>query len=254
MLMPLAGILLRAGVGVGEFSDICRYAYVHAAANELASSRSRTNASRIAVATGLTRQEVARLLRAGVTTSSRAPKHLQRANRVLAGWYVDRRFAARPGVPRTLRVQGSGVTFHALVRRYGGDVTPRAVLDELRRADAIRTLRTGEIVPTRRSVEYGGKSQSALRDAAHKLRLLAETLRHNLDDPASTLFEDVTVSNPLRSDHFPIAVRQLSNSAKRFLSATTHYLAREERQDKTKRRTAKSQALGVGVFLFSKSE
>jgi hypothetical protein len=253
MLMPLAGILLRAGVGAGEFSDLCRHAYVRVAANQLALVRRKTNVSRIAVATGLTRQEVARLLKSDTASSRREPKQLHRANRVLGGWYSDPRFTLRSGVPKPLLVRGSGLTFHRLVRQYGGDVPPRAVLDELRRADAVRTLRTGTILPVRRSVEYGVRSQRALREGAQKLRLLAETLHHNLDYPAATLFEDVAVSNPLRAEHFPIAVRRLSVSAKRFLSATRHYLGREERQETAKRRASKLSSIGVGVFLFSRS-
>lgn len=254
MLMPLAGILLRAGVGAGEFSDLCRHAYVRVAANQLASPHRRINASRIAVATGLTRQEVARLLNSDIASMRRDPKQLHRANRVLAGWYSDSRYSRASGEPKPLPIRGSGATFHRLVRNFGGDVPPRAVLDELRRGDAVRTLRSGNIVPIRSSVEYGVQSQRALREVAQKLRLLAETLRHNLDYPTATLFEDVAISNSLRAEHLPIAVQRLSISAKRFLSATRYYLGREERQDTAKTHAAKRTSLGVGVFLFSKSE
>jgi hypothetical protein len=252
MLMPLASILLRAGVGAGEFSDICRHAFVLVAANQLASPRRRTNVSRIAVATGLTRQEVARLLKSDVASTRRDPKHLHRANRVLAGWYRDPRFTLRSGLPKPLDIRGPGTSFYGLVRKYGGDVPPRAVLDELRLAKAVRTQRTGSILPVRQFVEYGDQPQRALREVAQKVRLLAETLRNNLDYPASSLFEDVAISNPLRADHFPIAVRRLSASAKRFLSATRNYLGREERQATARKRGSKASALGLGVFLFSK--
>ena len=254
MLNPLAGVLLRAGVGVGEFADLCRLAYVRVAASQLATPKRKANVSRIAVTTGLTRQQVARLLKSGLPASKANLKQLHRANRVLAGWFLDQRFRMPAGMPRPLSIRGAGNSFYRLVRHYGGDVPPRAVLDELRRSDAVRTLRTGKIVPTRRSVEYGGQSQTALHDIAQKLRLLAETLRHNLDDPASMLFEGVAVSNPLRSEHFPIAVRQLSSNAKRFLNASNYYLGRESRQEPRRKRVARSKALGVGVFLFSKEE
>jgi hypothetical protein len=253
MLMPLAGILLRAGVGAGEFSDLCRRAYVRVAENQLASPNRRTNVSRIAVATGLTRQEVARLLKSNTASMQRDPRQLHRANRVLAGWYSDPRYAHVSGEPKPLPIRGSGATFHRLVRNFGGDVPPRAVLDELRRSGAVRTLSSGNIVPIRSSVEYGVRSQRALRDVAQRLRLLAETLRHNLDYPAATLFEDVAMSNSLRAEHLPIAVQRLSISAKRFLSATRHYLGREERQETAKKHASRRTSLGVGVFLFGKS-
>jgi hypothetical protein len=252
MLVPLAGLMLRAGVGAGEFSDLWRRAFVVTAAGELGAPHRRPNISRIAVATGLTRQEVARVLRTNKAPRKLALKQLQRANRVLAGWYVDSRYSIRRGVPRPLRIRGTGPTFQQLVRKYGGDVPPRAVLDELRRAAAIRTLPEGTIVPKRRAVEYRARSQRDLQDVSRKLGLLAETLRHNVDYPAATLFEDVALNNRLKPEHYPIAVRRLSASAKRFLSAAKQYLDRDERQASSDQRSSKSRSLGVGIFLFGK--
>ena len=252
MLMPLAGILLRAGIGAGELSDLCRRAYVQTAAGELASPDRRPNISRIAVATGLTRQEVARVLKASQAPRKPELKQLQRANRVLAGWYEDSRYTIASGTPRPLAIRGSGATFEKLVRTYGGDVPPRAVLDELRRATAVRVTTAGSILPRRRFVEYGAKSQEALQQVSRKLRLLAETLNHNLSYPTATLFEGVALNDRLRAEHYPIAIRQLSSSAKRFLSAAKQYLDRDERQVSASHRTSKSQRLGVGIYLFGK--
>jgi len=252
MLVPLAGLMLRAGFGAGEFSDLWRRAFVVTAAGELGTPHRRPNVSRIAVATGLTRQEVARVLRTNKAPRKLALKQLQRANRVLAGWYVDSTYSIRRGVPRPLRIRGRGPTFQQLVRRYGGDVPPRAVLDELRRAAAIRTLSEGKIVPKRRFVEYGVRSQRDLQEVSRKLGLLAETLRHNVDYPAATLFEDVALNNRLKPEHYPIAVRRLSASAKRFLSAAKQYLDRDERQASSDQRSTQLRSLGVGVFLFGK--
>jgi hypothetical protein len=132
-------------------------------------------------------------------------------------------------------------------------VPPRAVLDELRRAAAVRVTHGGSILPKRRFVEYGAKSQLALQHASRKLRLLAETLSHNLNCPSATLFEDVTLNDHLRAEHYPIAVQRLSASAKRFLSAAKQYLDRDERQISRSRRTSRPMRLGVGIYLFGKS-
>ncbi len=252
LLMPLANLMLRAGIGAGELTDLSRRAFVMTAANDLSVPRRRPNISRIAVATGLTRQEVARVLGANRPARKVELKQLQRANRVLAGWYVDPKFAARQGRPRPLQIRGSGATFHQLVRTYGGDVPPRAVLDELRRASAVRTTDSGAIVPKRRFVEYGFRSQRDLQDVSDKLRRLAETLSYNLNSPAATLFEDVALTDRLKGEHYPIAVQRLSSSAKRFLSAAREYLGREERQAPATRRRGQLRSLGVGIYLFSR--
>ena len=241
MLTPFAAILLRAGISAGEFTELCRRAYVQVAVDQLTPLGRKPNASRIAVATGLTRQEVARLLRPTVRSASRGQRQAHRANRVLRGWYMDPRYSSPIGEPRPITIRGTGFTFHTLVRKYGGDVPPRAVLDELRRAAAIRTLSNGLILPTRRSVKYGDRPELALRHTSQKLSLLAETLRHNLDYPGATLFEGIVLNPRLRADHCPI------------LNATRSYLEREERQHATSRASGTPHALGLGIFLFGKA-
>lgn len=252
LLEPLAGLMLRAGIGAGELSDICRRAYVLAATQTLATPRRRPNASRIAVATGLTRQEVARLLRVDKSPRKLELKQLQRANRVLAGWHADLHYSTRPGVPKPLPIGGSGYSFQRLVRTYGGDVPPRAVLDELRRASAVSTTSSGAIVPRRKFVEYGIRPQKHLQDVARKLSALAETLVHNTQDPRSTLFEGIAETHMLKADHFPIAVRRLSVGARRFINATNLYLSGDKRYVQSTRRRKRYRSLGVGVYLFSK--
>ena len=244
--------MLRAGLGAGELSDLCRRAYVVAATQTLATPSRRPNASRIAVATGLTRQEVARLLRADKSPGKFELRQLQRANRVLAGWHADAHYATRLGVPRSLPISGSGYSFQRLVRTYGGDVPPRAVLDELRRASAVSTTASGAIVPRRKFVEYGIRPQKHLQEVARKLCVLAETLVHNTQDPRSTLFEGMAETRMLKTDRYPIAVRRLSTSAKRFLNATNLYLSSDDREAKSSRGRTKYKGLGVGVYLFSK--
>jgi hypothetical protein len=87
---------------------------------------------------------------------------------------------------------------------------------------------------------------------SRKLGLLAETLRHNVDYPSATLFEDVALNSRLKPEHYPIAVRRLSASAKRFLSAAKQYLDRDERQATSDQRSNQLRSLGVGIFLFGK--
>jgi hypothetical protein len=64
------------------------------------------------------------------------------SERVVDGWLNDRRFLTRHGRPKHLVVGGGTFSFERLVKEYGGDVSPRAVLEELLRSKAVR--RTGQ--------------------------------------------------------------------------------------------------------------
>jgi hypothetical protein len=93
----------------------------------------------------MSRREIAALVR-GSSRPRRPPKHSkgQRAFRVLHGWNTDPSFHNRRGQPAALPLKGRGHTFGTLVRRYGGDVTPVAVLRELERLNTV-TMSQGRL-------------------------------------------------------------------------------------------------------------
>jgi hypothetical protein len=135
LLTELAFVLLPRGMTPKRFGELARSAFVHAAANMSKLRNGKVNHSRIAAQTGLSRADVKRLLRSNVFDSVRPDQTPVR--RVISGWRTDRKFANRDGRPKRLRISGSSVSFTSLVKKYGGDVPHRAVLDELRRIGAV---------------------------------------------------------------------------------------------------------------------
>lgn len=133
----------------------------------------RVNISRLSVTTGMTRKEVSALLNYSKGSRRGAIKRSgeQRALRVLRGWLTDPRFQNRDGRPDELTYRGHKKTFAVLVRLYGGDVTPKSVLRELERMNAVETTRTG-----------------SLRVRAQRRRINVET--HNQISELARFFED----------------------------------------------------------------
>lgn len=135
LLVELAFVLLPRGMTPRRFGELTRFAFVRAATEMSRLRNGRVNYSRVAAQTGLSRADVKRLLKSDVFDVHRVA-HAP-TERVVNGWRTDRLFAYRSGRPKGLRIAGSGASFARLVRKYGGDVPPRAVLDELRRIDAV---------------------------------------------------------------------------------------------------------------------
>jgi hypothetical protein len=135
LLAELAFVLLPRGMTPRSFSELARFAFVQAATEMSRLRNGRVNYSRVAAQTGLSRADVKRLLKSNVFEVGR----LARApmERVVNGWRTDRLFAHRVGRPKKLRIGGLGASFANLVRKYGGDVPHRAVLDELRQINAV---------------------------------------------------------------------------------------------------------------------
>ncbi|MGQ0833586.1 MAG: DUF6502 family protein [Gammaproteobacteria bacterium] len=145
MLLPIARLLLRHGIGIGDFFQAAKQSYVEAAIAEVTPVGRKPNVSRLSVVTGLTRKDAAALVRARQSKKPYAIKRSmqQRALRVLQGWRLDPRFISKNGKPAELPFSAGAESFVALVRKYGGDVTPVAVWRELERMRAVVRTRTG---------------------------------------------------------------------------------------------------------------
>ena len=134
-LSELAKYLLSAGVSISQFEVAAQLAFLRAASLEARFSNAKINQSVVAAMTGLTRSQV-RLL-------SRIPVHsaLRRGNRIerlVSGWLTDPLFTTGAGNARVLPLKGRRRSFAVLAKKYGGDVTPRALQGELLRRGYIK--------------------------------------------------------------------------------------------------------------------
>ncbi|HSN18171.1 MAG TPA: DUF6502 family protein [Gammaproteobacteria bacterium] len=132
-LRPIARIALRHCMSCLEFEDVARWVFVDVALNDPALSlgrRGKQFKSRAAILTGLSRKEVMRLARMPAPGEKGEVISRNRAARVVAGWMLPP-FVDGRGAPRVLPIKGNGESFLHLVRRCGGDVPYRAIMDEL---------------------------------------------------------------------------------------------------------------------------
>lgn len=188
MLPPLVRLLIGLGISAPEFASVCKRVYVDTAADRLAKSAKRISRSRIAIVTGLTRAEVTRVLNSRTPGTAVPQRHLHRANRVLNGWFTDPDFASRKGHPRDLPLKGRRGSFEALVKRYSGDIPPRAMMDELRAMSAVRRRKDGRIRVSTRGIGGLSLRSSDIAALGIKARTLLDTLCHNLEDPSNPIF------------------------------------------------------------------
>ena len=147
LLRPLVRILLRHGVTYAELSEVAKTVYVRMAAQEFKVPGKKMSKARIAIVTGLTRKEVQRLTELDQQSEMPIKSSLSRIGRVLSGWHTDPEFTGPYGMPLEIRYDSdvpNDSTFTRLVQRYSGDMTPRAMLDELLRVGAV--VETDELV------------------------------------------------------------------------------------------------------------
>lgn len=136
MLQPLARLLLHHGVSHAEFCNWAKQAYVDQAATHFGIDEKPPTVSRISIVTGINRKEVKRIRELPSVVNTGVSKH-NRAVRVVTGWLQDNDFCDSRNRPRVLVYGDKEDSFNQLVKRYGGDVPARAMLDELTRVGTV---------------------------------------------------------------------------------------------------------------------
>ena len=137
ILRPLVRIMLHFEISHSEFAELAKRAYVDMAYKHFTIPNRKKTYSRVAVISGLSRKEVVRLTQTQPEEPPEVKGPLNRASRVISGWLLDADFNDPAGRPRILPLRGDSCSFEQLVARYSGDITSRAILDELLRVGAI---------------------------------------------------------------------------------------------------------------------
>jgi hypothetical protein len=134
---PVASIFLNCGLGYVHFEEVFKAAFILVAAEEFGLRGRKTNTSRIAVMTGLTRKEVARLRKVNLPTDLDWDEVNIVPGKVLRAWVTEKDYTEHDGEPRELLYSGGEKSFCSLVSKVGGDLPAGAIRTELKRIGAV---------------------------------------------------------------------------------------------------------------------
>lgn len=251
LLRPLIRICLRNGFSAKAFFELVRRVYADVAHEEFGIDGKLATTSRVAILTGLTRKDVQRLLDTEQPDMAADMDQYNRAASVLSGWIKDPDFADGRGQPTPLLMSGAKASFSELVRRYSGDMPPRAMLDELLRVGAIGQLKDGRIcLLSRAYVPEQGPEQILTILGSDTADLIA-TLEHNLyAKPRKPRFQRKVMYNNVsektaREFHSIAAAR-----GQELLEALDRWLAHRDRDVNPAAKGPGRVRLGIGVYHF----
>lgn len=250
MLYPIARVLLKHGVSHTEFSELARKAYVDVAFKDFRITGRKQTVSRVAVLTGLSRKEVVRLQYVKDVAPLAEKGPLNRAARVITGWTIDPEFRDAQGQPLPLPSTREGASFATLIKRYSGDITAGAVLDELVRVGAVELreellfLCTQAYVPRKSELE--------------KLKIMGvcaadflNTIEHNISTPDDDArFQRAVIYHDLPREVVDEFKTLSAKKANALLLELNQWLAQKKRT--TGKRTLFSTRLktGLGIYFF----
>ncbi|MDJ0911532.1 MAG: DUF6502 family protein [Woeseiaceae bacterium] len=187
LLKPLVRLLISQGVTHTDLSNAAKEVYVEMAIRHFMDTE-KINQSRIAVITGLTRKEVRRVLDKA-QDRSRADEGFSRPGRLLAGWHSDPNFIGPYGVPLELPYDAGPDekrSFKQLVKIYGADMSPKAMLDILMSSGAVVEAEQGLYRAVRRSFEPTALSPELLERFGYVAHDFFSTAARNIERQAAS--------------------------------------------------------------------
>ena len=252
LLRPLIRILLRHGVTYAEFSEVVKTVYVATAAHEFRVPGKKMSKARIAIVTGLTRKEVQRISEIDNKENAGLKTNLSRIGRVLSGWHTDPDFTGPYGMPLELRYDSdipADATFVRLVQRYSGDMTPRAMLDELLRVGAVVETDQSWFKVVRREYVPHTLAPDFLERVGRGVHNFVHTIEMNMQKvgPGKGRFErTVRPDSGLRVEDLPLFDQYVRQKSQALLEDIDNWLTKLERPNKNDTTIQ----TGVGIYHF----
>jgi hypothetical protein len=247
---PLVDLMFDAGITVHEFSQLVRESAVRNAARRVSKESGRHSKSRVAIATGLPRSEVARILKTDdISASKRLGQHP--ARKVLAAWFDNPRFLAANGDPAILPIFGKRRSFEQLVAMYCGGIPVRAMLDELIQIEAVEIVSDQRVKANSRVPVLTGFTGSAIAVIGERARDLLETLTSNLRRTSRPLFEGTALLEEADVESVSLIRREIAEQGANFISSANSLFGRTRvRATRSISKTSAKYRLGVTVYYF----
>ena len=207
------------------------------------------NISRIAVLTGIPRGEVGEILRRPEEYRAEPERGVQRAERVLQGWWKDADFCDPNGEPAKLPLRGPRRSFAALVKRYAGDPRVLTLLKELLRVKAVRRLPDGKLEVLSRTFVTARWDNAGIEMVGDRVRDLLDTLVYNLKHPSSPRYARFIVNSEVDPRYVPLLLRDITQQSEVLADTFQDALNDPERIVRPTRSAQDAHRISIGIFV-----
>src|SRR5262252_740796 len=249
LLEPIVLLLLKSGITWREFADLAKVKFVQVATKEFGIRGRPTNASRVAILTGIDRRDVRRLRSERSEQPAVVAGFMSKPTQVLEGWFHDSDFRTSRGEPRDLQVSEGDDSFAALVGRYAPRIPHVAMIKELLAVGAIEELPDGRLRALKRNYIPRELTDNQIRIWGSVLEDVGTALEHNLMRKPSERprFERRALSLTVERRALPEFEAFLAAEGQAFLERIDDWLAAHQ-ADNSGEDTPPTLRLGVGVY------
>ncbi len=263
VFQPLVRLALRNGISYAEFCAGLKRVFVETVQDDFQIPGQPMTASKIAILTGLTREDVTYVQEEIERGIGDELIIMGRIGKLIEGWTTDADFTGPYGIPLELKQEEGQGAFPALVKRYAEKMTPGAMLRELKRVGVIQETKDKKIRLLSRSYIAGRFRPEAIDRMGRTLGDLAETLEYNLNPlrPGPARFErQVYTPEGIDEESFRLFKKETQELGQDFLEKLDNWLSERELEDDKKverrlldpkvREQARIVKVGVGVYLY----
>jgi hypothetical protein len=249
-LEPVVLLLLKSGIGWKDFSDVAKEKFVTVATESFGIRGRPTNASRVAILSGLDRREVARLRRRAREPRTAVQGYMSKPTQLLHAWYHDPRYLDSSGNPRELEVEGADEgSFAELVQRYAPGIPLVAMIKELRAVGAVADVAGKRLRALKRNYIPRELNENLVRLWGSVLHDLGTTFEHNVsrDEADPPRFERRAISLRVDARALPQFREMLEKEGQAFLERIDQWIAAHE-VGSSAHESRTGIRLGVGVY------
>lgn len=250
LLRPLIKLLIKQGFTYASFAEVVRKVFIDVAAEDFKLPGKKQSSSRISVLTGINRKDIAKFLDKSNPDADES-KGENRPSRIIQGWLRDKDFANESGAPKPLHFEGAENSFSELVRRYGGDVTPRAVFDELVRVGAVAKNPQQRIVLCSSAYVPQADLEEKFRIMGRATHDLFSTLDHNLEhEPYMARLQRTVAYSDVPLEALAQIRLRSKEEGEQFLLQINQWLSQQDRVINPDSKGSGKARAGVGIYYF----
>jgi hypothetical protein len=243
----IARVAIKYGYSSGAAGELLRRAFVDAAVDSIHQSGDKVRTSRICTLTGLYRKEVVRLFELPPVGSLPADERYNRSARVISGWTRDADFCTKRGKPAVLPMDGE-FSFKSLVKRYSGDMTPKAVLEELQRLEMIEITSTRRVKLLVSAYLPNNSDADVVQILGTDVADLIDTIRYNVDaKPDERRFQRKVQYLHIPVEHVSEFKQLAATESQALLERLDQWLARRDTAPSS--RVTPGARLGLGIYV-----
>lgn len=254
ILRPLVRLLIAHGITFPAFSRLAREVYIEVGTKHFALPFKKQTDSRVALVTGVTRKEIGQIRRGQVLPMGDAA-HFDYgvATRVIGRWVSETRYCDASGAPRRLAYEADGdtATFVTLVDEVGGDIPPRAVLDELIRVGSVALSPNGDVRLLEQAYIPARGTEEKLAILGADASELISAIAHNIAEPRDDAFLQRKVYyDNVGADALPDLRQRVRQLGGTFIQDVNQVLAAADRDRQPDAPGGARKRTVVGVFYF----